>query len=68
MQNDENIMEKSLIDKINYYAKKQREGTLTEEEAIEQKKCREQYLKEFKSNFKKILDNFEIVDDTEEAH
>lgn len=61
-------MDKKLIDKINYYAKKQREEGLTEKEAEEQKKCREKYLKEFKKNFRKMLENIEIVDNTEEAH
>lgn len=61
-------MDKKLIDKINYLAKKQREVGLTPKEAEEQKKCREEYLKEFRKNFKKMLDNIEIVDDMENAH
>ena len=61
-------MDKKLIDKINYYAKKQREQGLTAEEAKEQKKYREIYLKEFRENFKKMLENIEIVDETGQAH
>ena len=55
-------MEKDLIDKINALAKKAREDGLTEEEAKLQQELRKQYLDEFRSNFRKMLDNIEIVD------
>lgn len=55
-------MDKELIDQINMLAKKQREQGLTEEETALQAKLRKQYLDEFRSNFKKMLDNIEVVD------
>lgn len=58
-------MDKKLIEKINYYAKKQREQGLTPEEQLEQHKYRQQYLDEFRSNFKQMLDNIEVVDKEE---
>lgn len=55
-------MEKELINKINALAKKQREEGLTVDEKELQKKLRQQYLNEFRNNFKQILNNVEIVD------
>lgn len=51
-----------LIMRINELSKKSRESTLTEEEKKEQNEVRQEYLKRFKSNLKKQLDNIEIVD------
>ncbi len=49
-----------LIERINYLAaKKKREG-LTPVEVIEQRELREEYLKIFRTNMKKQLDNIEI--------
>jgi len=55
-------MDKELIDKINLLARKQREEGLTDEERQQQAELRKQYLSEFRSNFRQILDNVEIVD------
>lgn len=52
-----------LIARINELAEKTREKTITEEEKIEQTQARQEYLKRFKSNFRKQLDQIEIVDD-----
>ncbi|WP_110943104.1 DUF896 domain-containing protein [Inediibacterium massiliense] len=56
------MITKELIDRINFLAKKSKQEGLTEEEKIEQKKLREAYLKGFRENFRKQLDNIELVD------
>ena len=55
-------MQKELIDRINALARKSRGEGLTPAEAAEQQRLRKKYLEEFRSNFKKQLDNIEIVD------
>ncbi len=50
-------MEKSKIDRINELAKKKKEGTLSEEEAIERKALHEEYLAEIRLSFGSMLDN-----------
>ena len=50
-------MEKKKLDRINELAKKKKEGTLTEEEAIERKALHEEYIREFRISFGAILDN-----------
>ncbi len=55
-------METGLIERINALAKKQREQGLTEQEAKEQQELRKKYLDNFRNNFRKMLDNIEIVD------
>lgn len=55
-------MEKGLIEQINALAKKSREEGLTEEEAKLQQELRKKYLDNFRSNFRQMLDNIEIVD------
>ena len=55
-------MNKELIEKINSLAKKQREVGLSEEEKEEQQRLRQEYLRLFRMEFKKILDSIETVD------
>lgn len=50
-------MDKASIDRINALAKKQREQGLSDEEAMEQKKLREAYIKAFRASMRGILDN-----------
>ncbi len=50
-------MEKAKLDRINELAKKKKEGTLTEEEAIERKALHDEYIAEFRLSFGGILDN-----------
>lgn len=56
-------MNPQLIEKINALAKKQRENGLTEAEKREQKKLRDEYLKEFRKSFRQRLENLHIKED-----
>lgn len=59
----ENKITKELVDKINYFARKQKTEGLTPEEKLEQAEARQEYLKAFRANFKAQLDNIEFVDE-----
>lgn len=50
------------IDRINFLANKSKKEGLTEEEKLEQKQLREEYLKNFRENFRKQLESIRIVD------
>ncbi|MBE6005686.1 MAG: DUF896 domain-containing protein [Lachnospiraceae bacterium] len=54
------MMQKRL-DRINELARKHKAEGLTEEEKQEQKKLREEYLAEFRKNFRGQLDSITIV-------
>ncbi len=49
-----------MIKRINELAKKKREHGLTEEEQAEQKKLYKKYLKNFRNNMEKQLDNTDV--------
>lgn len=50
-------MEKEKIARINELAKKSKTVGLNEEEAVEQKKLRAEYIAEFRASFTGILEN-----------
>ncbi|KNF09486.1 hypothetical protein CLPU_3c02660 [Gottschalkia purinilytica] len=56
------MISKENIDRINYLSKKSKEEGLNDEEKLEQKTLREEYIKAFKENFRRQLDNIEFVD------
>lgn len=55
-------MEQEKILRINELAKKSKEEGLTEEEKLEQKELREEYLAAIRKNFRNTLESIEIVD------
>lgn len=52
-----------MIERINVLAAKKKAEGLTTEELQEQQALRKEYLKVFKGNFKKIIENTTIVDE-----
>ncbi|MBQ7950897.1 MAG: DUF896 domain-containing protein [Clostridia bacterium] len=54
---------KMNIERINELAKKSREIGLTEEEKLEQKKLRDEYIAAFRGNLKQTLDQTYIMDE-----
>jgi len=55
------LLSQEKLDRINFLANKKKVEGLTEAELSEQKTLREEYLKAFRSSFRKQLDNIEIV-------
>lgn len=51
-----------LLKRINELAAKKKAGTINEEELIEQKALRQEYLKQFRSNFNDIILNTRVID------
>lgn len=56
----ENLSTEELLKEINALAKKKKEQGLTDEEAKRQKELYAVYLKGFRQNFKKRLDNMDV--------
>lgn len=56
-------MEQSKLDRINVLAKKQREGTLTEQEKTEQAALRREYIEAYKQSLVCQLESLVIVED-----
>jgi len=56
------MVSKEKIDRINYLARKAKVEPLTEEEKLEQKNLRKEYLENFRKNFKTQLENIKFVD------
>ncbi len=57
---------KEKMDRINVLAKKSKSEGLTEEETVEQKVLREEYLVKFREHFKGHLENIKFVDEIED--
>lgn len=53
-------MDKKLIDRINQLSRKSKSEGLSPEEKAEQQNLRKEYLTQFRSNFRKQLENVEI--------
>ncbi|OPX84689.1 MAG: hypothetical protein A4E53_03746 [Pelotomaculum sp. PtaB.Bin104] len=51
------MLEKGLVDRINYLARKQRDGGLTEEEKREQHELRQKYLAHIRSQVVEALES-----------
>ncbi len=60
-------MRKELIDRINELAHKKKSEGLTEEEKAEQAVLRQEYLAEFRKNFRRQLEDVRFVEDLTEA-
>lgn len=58
------MLSEKKIKRINELAKKSKTSGLTEEERIEQKKLREEYLQSFKQSFKNQIKNVTVYDPT----
>ncbi len=56
-------MDQKLVEKINYYTKLSRQRPLTPAETADRQVLRQQYLAQFRQEFRTMLDNIEIVDD-----
>lgn len=54
------MIDKELIDRINFLANKKKREGLTDEELIEQSELRQKYLEAFRKNFRAQLDNLDI--------
>lgn len=55
-------MKPEKINRINELARKAKTGTLTDKELKERDALRKEYLAAVRENFRKTLDNIEIVD------
>lgn len=56
------MITKELVEQINRLAKKQKTVGLTEEEKLEQKLARNQYLEGIRTQMKSLLDSIEFTD------
>lgn len=59
------MIETKRLERINELAAIAKQRPLTKEEIDEREVLRKEYLAAFRANFKKQLDNIEIVDDPE---
>ena len=55
-------MESKKLDRINALARKSREEGLTEEEKLEQKKLRDEYIAEYRRGLEMQLENMYVLD------
>ncbi|BEP28955.1 hypothetical protein HLPR_12860 [Helicovermis profundi] len=64
------MLEKDKMARINFLANKAKSQKLSEEELLEQKKLRTEYLKSFRKSFKARLENLDIeyVEDLEKKN
>jgi len=53
---------KDIIEKVNFYSKKAKEGTLTKEDEVERQKYRQMYLEKFRAQVRGHLGSIKVVD------
>jgi uncharacterized protein YnzC (UPF0291/DUF896 family) len=56
------MINEEQIKRINELAKKRKDGTLTQEEVVEQQELRRLYVESVKTNLRAQVENIEIVD------
>lgn len=56
----QSLIPQEIIDRVNYYARKDRAVGLTEDEKIEQKKAREEYLALIRAQVRSTLENMKL--------
>ncbi|RLL45403.1 DUF896 domain-containing protein [Oceanobacillus piezotolerans] len=56
------MLSKDRLNRINELARKSKAGSLTEEEKVEQKELREEYLKNVRKSFKNHLKSMTVID------
>lgn len=62
------MITKELVEQINRLAKKQKTIGLTEEEKLEQKLARNQYLEGIRTQMKSLLDSIKFTDSNEQKN
>ncbi len=55
------MFDQKKLDRINFFAKKSKEGTLNEEELKERDALRQEYLEHFRGHFRSRLENIKVV-------
>lgn len=60
---ERDMFSKEKLNRINELARKKKSTGLIEEEIEEQKILRQEYLENFRQNFKKQLDNIDLIDE-----
>jgi uncharacterized protein YnzC (UPF0291/DUF896 family) len=55
------VIGQDKLDRINFLAQKKKTEGLTENERVEQEALRKEYLEAFRKNFRRQLDNIDIV-------
>lgn len=56
-------MKQEKIDRINELARRSRIRNLSEEELVEQKQLRQEYIESIKTNFIKSIESIKIIDE-----
>jgi uncharacterized protein YnzC (UPF0291/DUF896 family) len=60
------MLSEDKIKRLNELARKKKAGTLTPEEATEQQALRDEYMANFRKEFRSQLDSIKFVEDMEE--
>ncbi len=60
-------MDKKKLERIGELSRKSKNEGLSQEEILEQKQLREEYLSNIRRNFRAVLDNIEFTDDKKQG-